>query len=143
MCPRRSRVKPVGEILRLVGHPSFAEFHDAHHVGRYAVVGQHEFGDPEIAAAVNAPNLESLSVGLDEPALLNVVPAADAFARLRIVEHGVLAVDFMLGVEIAGVGSIPMALERRPHASIIHPDSFSCFRRSGATLATFGESPSN
>src|SRR5450631_669697 len=89
-------------------------------IRRYAVVGQHEFGDPEIAAADHSPDRKTLLVGLDESALLNVVPAADSLARLRIIQHGILAVDFMFDLEIAGVRSSPMALQRRPHGSIIH-----------------------
>src|SRR5712692_5702687 len=114
------RVKPIGEILRFVGHQSFAEFHDANGVRWYAVIGKYEFSDPEIAAADNSPDRKTLLVRLDCSALLNVVPAADPLARLRIVKHGILAVDFMFDLEIARVRSIPMALQRHPHSSIIH-----------------------
>src|SRR5882757_9509565 len=120
MRARGGGVEPIGEILRFAGHQPFAEFHDAHRVGWVAVIAEDEFSDPEIAAAGNAPDRETLLVGLDEPALLNVVPAADPLARLRIIEYGILAVDFMLDLEIARVRSIPMALQRRPHGSIIH-----------------------
>src|ERR1700738_3286531 len=51
MRTRGCRVKPIGEILRFVGHQSFAEFHDAHRVRWHAVIGKYEFSDPEIAAA--------------------------------------------------------------------------------------------
>src|SRR5450432_2601900 len=117
---RGSRVKPIGEILRFIGHPYFAEFHDAHRVRWYAVIGKHEFSDPEIAATDNSPDRKTLLVWLDESALLNVVPAADPLARLRIIEHRILAVDFMLDLEIARVRSIPMALQRVPHGFVIH-----------------------
>src|SRR5882757_11276595 len=120
MRTRGCRVKPLGEIFRFVGHQSFAEFHDAHRVGWYAVIGKYEFGDPEIAAADNSPDRKTLLVGLDESALLNVVPAADSLARLRIIEHGILAVDFMFDLEIARVRSLPMALQRRPRGFIVH-----------------------
>src|SRR3954471_8539 len=109
LCTRGSGVESVGEILRFVGHQSFAKFHDAHRVGWYAVIGKHEFSDPEVAAADNSPNRKTLLVRLDESALLNVVPAADPLARLRIVKHGILAVDLMLDIEIARVRRIPMA----------------------------------
>src|ERR1700692_1327599 len=120
MRTRGCRVKPIGEILRFVGHQSFAEFHDAHRVRWYAVIGKYEFSDPEIAAADNSPDRKTLLVWLDESALLNVVPAADPLARLRIFKHSILAVDFMFDLEIARVRSIPMALQRHPHSSIIH-----------------------
>jgi hypothetical protein len=59
-------------------------------------------------------------VGLDEAALLDVMPAKDALARLRIIQHGVFAVDVMLGLEIIRVRGLPMTLQRLPHGSIIH-----------------------
>src|SRR4051794_717513 len=120
MRTRGSRVKPVAEILCFVRHQSFVEFHDAHRVGRYAVIGQYEFADPEIAAADNAPDGKTLLAWLDGSALLNVVPAADPLARLRIFKHGILAVDVVFGLEIARVRSSPMALQRCSHGSIIH-----------------------
>src|SRR3954466_11533695 len=120
MRTRGCRVKPIGEILRFVGHQSFAEFHDAHRVRWNAVIGQYEFSDPEIAAADNAPDRETLLAWLDGSALLNVVPAPDPLTRLRIIKHGILAVDVMLDLEIACVRSIPMALQRCPHRPIIH-----------------------
>src|SRR3954454_23141695 len=65
MHARGCRVKSVGEILRLVGHQSFAKFHDAHRVRWYSVVGKYEFSDPEIAAADNSPDRKTLLVGLN------------------------------------------------------------------------------
>src|ERR1700731_4198601 len=115
MCARGSRGETVGEILRFVGHQSFAELHDAHRVRRYAVIGQYEFGDPEIAAADHSPDRKTLLVRLDGPALLNVAPAADPLARLRIIKNRILAVDLMFDLEIARIRSSPMALQRRPH----------------------------
>src|SRR5438105_8833294 len=122
MRTRGRRVKAIAEILGLVGHQSFAEFHDAHGVRWYAVIGKDEFSDPEIAAADNSPDRKTLLVWLDESALLNVAPTADPLARLRIIKHSILAVDFMFDLEIARVRSIPMALQRHPHGSIIHLD---------------------
>src|SRR3979490_2173318 len=136
MRARGRRVKPIGEILRFVGHQSFAEFHDAHRVRWYAVIGEYEFSDPEIAAADYSPDRKTLLVRLDESALLNVVPAADPLARLRIIKHGILAVDFMFGLEIARVRSVPMALQRRPHDFVVHLSlQFSCPGRDTACNA--------
>src|SRR6202163_4222030 len=133
MRTRGCGVKPISEILRFVGHQSFAEFHDAHRVRWYAVIGKYEFSDPEIAAADNSPDRKTLLVWLDESALLNVVPAADPLARLRIIKHSILAVNFMFDLEIARVRSIPMALQRHPHGSLIHhnlpPASFASPRQ--------------
>src|SRR4051795_2117220 len=122
MRTRRCRVKPIGEILRFVSHQPVAELHDTHRVRWHAVISKYKFSDPEIAAADNSPDRKTLLVRLDESALLNALPAADPLARLRIIKHRVLVVDFMLDLEIACVRSIPMALQRHPHASIIHVD---------------------
>src|SRR5215469_4599761 len=100
MRTRGGRVKPIGEILRFVGHESFAKFHDAHRVRWYAVIGEYEFSDPEIAAANNSPDPKAFLVWLNESALLNIAPAMDSLARLRIFKHGIFAVNFMFGLEI-------------------------------------------
>src|ERR1700758_1540442 len=110
MRTRRSGFEPVGEKLGFVRYLPVTEFHEADDVRRPAVVGQYEFADPEIAAADNAPNREALLVGLDGSAFLDMAPAADPLARLRIIEYGILAVDIVLGLEIVGVGSSPMPL---------------------------------
>src|SRR5882757_1827539 len=120
MRTRGRGIKTIGEILGFVGHQPVAEFHDAHRVRWFAVIAKYEFSDPEIAAADNSPDRKTLPVRLDQPALLDVVPAADPLGRLRIIKHGIVAVDFMFDLEIARVRSIPMALQRHPYGSIIH-----------------------
>ena len=65
-------------------------------------------------------------------------PAADAFAGLGIIKDSILAVNVMFDIEIVGVRSIPMALQRQPHGSIIHlnlpPALPGRYRRSTETL---------
>src|SRR5882757_9958757 len=122
MRTRGCRFKPIGEILCFVRHQSFTEFHDAHRVGWDAVIAKYEFSDPEVAAPDHSPDRKTLLVGLHGSALLNVPPAADPLARLRIIKHSILAVDFMFDLEIARVRSSPMTLQHHPHGSIIHLD---------------------
>src|SRR5262249_1262755 len=83
-------------------------------------------------AADDSPDTEALPVRLDGPALLDIAPAADALAGLRIVEHSVFAIDLMLGLEIVGVGCRPMPVERGSYG----------FRAPGDPLVTAGESHS-
>jgi hypothetical protein len=78
------------------------------------------FSNPEIAASNNSPDRKALLIWLDESTLLDVMPTADLLARLRINKHGILAVDFMLDIEIVSVRSIPVTLQRKPHGLIIH-----------------------
>src|SRR5580704_16080279 len=93
MRSRRAGAKPIGEILSFVGNQSFPELHDAHDVRWCAVVTEDKFRDPEISAADDSLNRKTLLVWLHEPALLNVFPAADPLARLRIIKHRILAVE--------------------------------------------------
>src|SRR4051812_45550500 len=102
MCTRGAGVESAGEILRFVGYQSVAKFHDAHRVGWYAVIGKHEFSDPEIAAPDHSPDCKALLIWLNGSALLNIVLAADPLSRLRINKHGIVAVDFVFDLEIAG-----------------------------------------
>ena len=73
-------------------------------------MGPYEFGDPQIAAADNSSDLENAFCLAGGSALLNVAPAADPFAGLRIMKHCILVVDIVLSLEIVRVRSIPMAL---------------------------------
>src|SRR5258708_4885527 len=119
MRTRGSRVKPICEILGFVGHQSLAEFHDAHRVRWCTVITKYEFSNPEIAVPDNSLDRKTLLVWLDGSALLNVVPTVDPLARLRIIKHSVLAVDFMFDLEIARVRSMPMPFQRHPYRSIV------------------------
>src|SRR4051795_7336090 len=100
MRARRCWLESIRKVLRFVGHQSVAEFHDAHRVGWHAIIAEHEFGDPEIAATDHAPDRKALPVRLRGAGPLDVTPASDALARLRIVEHGITVVDVMFGLEI-------------------------------------------
>jgi len=94
MRAQRCGIKSIGEILRFVRHQTIVEFHIAHCVRWHPVIAEYEFGDPEIAVPDNSLDCKALLVWLGEPALSNVMPAADPLARLRIIEHSVLAIDF-------------------------------------------------
>ena len=67
-----------------------------------------------------SPHRKALLARLNGSALLDIAPTSDALAGLRIVEHGVVAVDVMFGVEIVSVGGSPMPLERCPYFAISH-----------------------
>src|SRR6185312_3551368 len=76
--PRRARLKWIAEILRLAGDLAVAEFHDAYGVRRRPVIGEHEFGDPEVAVADDPLDGEALCARLHRSALLNLASAANA-----------------------------------------------------------------
>jgi hypothetical protein len=101
---------------------SVLNVHYADRVGWDAVVAQYEFCYPEITAAQNSPDSETLLVRLQDAALLDVPPPSNALARLRVFEHCVVVIDFMLGIEVAFVGSFPMPLQGQSHVFVIHLD---------------------
>src|SRR5580658_3077207 len=91
-CGSHERIRKVLCFPRNLTAP---ELHDAHRVGRLAVIRQDEFGDPKIAAANDSSDREPLVARLTGALVLYVAPAAGALPRLRIFEHRVLVVDAM------------------------------------------------
>src|SRR5271166_3800969 len=83
---RRSWLEWVAKVLGLAGHLAIEELHDAHRIGWLAVIRQDEFRDPEVARADDAAHTEALGVRLRGASGLDVVPAPDALARLRVLE---------------------------------------------------------
>jgi len=120
MGPRGSRLEPIAEILCFMSHQSVAKFHDAHRVRGYSVVGKYKLSNPEIAAADNSPDCKTLLVWLHETALLNIPPTVDPLPRLRIIKHGILAVDVMFDLKVVCIRSVPMALQGYSQSVIIH-----------------------
>src|SRR5204863_9382835 len=86
------------------------------------VIAEHEFGDPEVAVAGDPLDGEALLIRLHRSALLNLASAANAFARLRVVEHRILAINLMLDCEIIRIGCGPVTFERSPYLAIFHLD---------------------
>src|ERR1700730_19413285 len=123
------RLKRIAEVLGLAGHLPIFELHDAHRVRRLPVVSEDEFGDPEVASAEDAPHGEALHARLCEARRLNIAPAADALARLRILEHCVLSVNLVLHLEVVRVGRSPVEIQSRSNLPIFHlslPSHYRC-----------------
>src|SRR5580693_3095202 len=89
------------------------ELHDAHGVGRLAVIRQDEFGDPKITAANDSPDRKPLLVWLAGALALYVAPAAGSLAGLRVFQHRVLVIDAVLRFKIVGIGRRPMLIQCR------------------------------
>jgi hypothetical protein len=101
-----------------------SELHDAHSVGRLAVICQDEFGDPKITATDDASDSKPLLARLTGALVLYVTSTAGSFARLRVVQHRVLLIDTMLRFKIVGIGRRPMLIQCRtdlliPHSRIL------------------------
>src|SRR5271170_3539416 len=77
--PLRARCGSHEWIRKVLCFPPnlvFPELHDAHGVGRLAVIGQDEFGDPKIAAANDSSNRKSFFVRLASALALYVASTA-------------------------------------------------------------------
>src|SRR5580704_2400094 len=122
---RGPRREGIAEVLGLTGNLAVSKLHDTHRVGRHAVVCQDEFSDPKVASAEYAPHAKALLVRLRGTRRLNIAPAADPLAGLRILEHGIVVVNLVLGLEIIGVRGRPVAIQSRANGLVfIH-----CLRR--------------
>ena len=106
----------VRKVLRLPRNFVTPELHNAHCVGRPAVIGQDEFGDPEVTAANNASDRKPLFAWLASALALYVAPTAGPLARLRVVQHRIFAIDAVLGFRIVDVGCRPVLIQC-PHGS--------------------------
>src|ERR1700722_4455862 len=120
MGARRSRLEGVTEVLCLAGDLAIQKLHDAHRIGRLAIIGEDEFRNPEIAAADNAAHTEALRVRLCGTRGLDVVPPPDAFARLRVLEHGILSVYVVFTLKIICIGRGPMVVQRLADRVLTH-----------------------
>src|SRR5271166_5019442 len=121
MRARGSGFERVGKVLGLAGHLAIQELHDAHRIGRPAVIHEDEFRDPEVARADDAAHPEALRVRLSDARGLDVVPAPDALARLRVLEQCVLSVYVVLNIEVICVRGGPVAIERLSNLILVHP----------------------
>src|SRR5690348_9983581 len=85
--------KGLGEVLRLVYDVSRAKLHDAHGVIRFPVVGDDQFGDPEIAVAAHAPDEELPPCRVVATLALDVASPMEPLTRLWILENRIIGVD--------------------------------------------------
>src|SRR5271169_5364880 len=70
----------IREVLRFPRDLVALELHDAHRVGRLAVICEDEFGDPKITAADDSPDSKPLIVRLTGALALYVASTAGSLA---------------------------------------------------------------
>src|SRR5580700_6813304 len=70
----------IRKVLCFPRNLDAAELHDAHGVGRLAVIRQDEFGDPKITAANDSPDRKPLIARLTGALALYVASAAGSLA---------------------------------------------------------------
>jgi len=112
--------KWIGKVLCFPRDLVALELHDAHGVGRLAVVRQDEFGDPKLTAANDSSDRKPLFVRLAGALVLDVGSTASSLARLRVLKHRIFEIDAVLRFKIVGIGRRPMLIQRRADRLIPH-----------------------
>jgi len=74
------------------------EFHDAHRIGRLAVVGDHAFTDPQIPSTADPADGKVPLRRVAAALRLDLCAATEALAGLRIIQNRIVGVDRMLSV---------------------------------------------
>src|SRR3984885_9094866 len=115
---RGPRREGIAEVLSLTGNLAVSKLHDTHRVRRRTVVCKNEFADPKVARTEYAPHCKALLVRLRSTRRLNIAPAADPLAGLRILEHGIVVINLVLGLEIIGVRGGPVAIQSRANVLV-------------------------
>ena len=113
LSPRCGSNEWIRKVLRFPRNLVVSELHDAHGVGRLAVICQDQFGDPKITAANDSSNGKPLFVRLTSALALYVASTAGSLAGLRVFQHRVLVIDEVLGFKIVGIGRRPMLIQCR------------------------------
>src|SRR5215472_13254280 len=105
--------KWIPKVLCLPRNLLAPELHDAHGVGRLAIICQDEFGDPKITAANDSLDSKPLFARLTRALALYIASTAGSLAGLRVVQHRILVIDQVLRLKIVGVGGRPMLIQCR------------------------------
>ena len=108
-------------ILCFVDDLAVAELHNTHRVCQSLLVGDCVFRDPEIPVSEHPLDLEAGRLaGMMAAQSLQIASAQDPLTGLRIVADGVVGVDFVFRVQIAGRGSRPVLVQRSANLSLLH-----------------------
>lgn len=112
----------VREILGLVYDLAVVvELHNTHGEGRLTLVGDDVFGDPEVGASDDASDLEAgWFARMMGSQGLEVVPAQYPFAGLGVITDGIIGIDVMFGVGVAGCRGLPVGVQGFAYLLFLH-----------------------
>src|SRR6202795_2394897 len=112
LAPPGRRLEGIREILGLVHDLSVPELHDTHGVGWPPLVGDGVFRDPEITASKNSPDVEACRLtGMVTSQGLQIASPEDSLARLGIITNGIVIVNIVFRVGIAGCRGVPVSIQ--------------------------------
>src|SRR6266403_4497205 len=115
---RGPRLEGIAEVLGLTSHLPVSEFHDAHRVRWQAVVRKDEFSDPKVGSTEYASHRKALLVRLRKTRCLNIASTVDSLSGLRVLKHGIVAVNLVLCLEIIRVRSCPVTIQSRSNGLV-------------------------
>ena len=91
-----------------------AELHNTHRVCRSPLVRDRVFRDPEVPVSENPLDLEAGRLsGMMTPQSLQIASPEDPFARLGIITNGIVSVNIVFRVCIAGCRRLPVCIQGR------------------------------
>ena len=103
LSPPSRCLEGIPEILCFVDDLAVAELHNTHCVCQSPLVRDCIFCDPEIPVSENPLDLETGRLaGMMTPQGLQIASPEDSLARLRIITNGIVIVNVVLRVCIAG-----------------------------------------
>jgi amidohydrolase len=118
--PPGRRRERVGEVLGLVRDRIAGEFHHAHRVRGRAVVADHDLAGPQVAAAPDPQHAEVPFGRVPAALRLDLRPADEALAGLRVVQDPVGRVDRVLGVAVPALRSRPVLRYPGAGRDVVH-----------------------
>jgi hypothetical protein len=125
------RFERIGEILRLVHDFTVAEFHNTYCVRRPPLVGDCVFRDPEIAVSENSLDVETGRLAwVMTSQSLQIASPQDSFAGLRIVTNGIVSVNVVFHICIAGCRRLPVFIQSFTYLFFLH-DHLPCGMKPG------------
>src|SRR5246127_5742192 len=109
LSPPSRCLEGIPEILCFVDDLAVAELHNTHRVCRSPLVRDCVFRDPEIPVSENPLDLEAGRLaGMMTPQGLQIASPEDSLARLRIITNGIVIVNIVFRVCVAGCRPLPV-----------------------------------
>jgi hypothetical protein len=115
------RFEGIREILCLVYNLTVAELHNTHRVGWPILVGDGIFPGPEVGCSENSPDVKTGRLAwMMTPQGLQILSPKDSLAWLRIVTNGILIVNIVFCVCIAGCRRLPVFIQSFSYLFFLH-----------------------
>ena len=106
------RIECIAEVLGFVRNLSIPKFHDAYRVYVLVRVTNRVFRNPQIALSYDSLYREPRWMSrMMASKFLQIVPAANDLARLRVLAHDIVVIDFVFADLIARGGCRPMPID--------------------------------